>query len=156
MIIGNINHLELVPFLPKKLKEAIEYVKTNINSNTPVGRYDIDGNNSFVLVQEPTTRDINSALPEFHNKYLDIQILLTGLEGMAVSKRPPHTEIVEDKLAEGDIAFNQTAEDETVFTLFPDDFVIFYPNEVHKPLCAINNKITGIRKIVVKVAAASL
>ena len=32
-----------------------------------------------------------------------------------------------------------------------NDFVIFYPGELHKPLCAINQQLAKIRKVVVKV-----
>jgi len=34
MIIGNIEHLDRIPYLPQKLKNAIEYVRDNVNANT--------------------------------------------------------------------------------------------------------------------------
>jgi len=156
MILGNVQHLDLVPYLPKKMQMAIEYVKSNINANTPVGRYEIDGSDIFVLISEGPSRHIDSALPEFHHKYIDIQIVLNGQEGMAVSTLPPHTEVTEDKLADSDIAFIKTPTEETVFVMQANDFVIFYPKEVHKPLCAVNGEIATIRKAVIKVALSCL
>ncbi|MDF7671439.1 YhcH/YjgK/YiaL family protein [Orbaceae bacterium ESL0721] len=156
MIIGNINHLALVPYLPAKIKQAILYVKDNININTPVGRYDIDGDKLFLMLSDSTSRHIEDAFPEFHEKYIDIQIILKGPEGMAVSTLPAHTKVIEDKLASNDIAFIETPEEETIFVLHDDDFIVLYPNEVHKPLCAVDNKITTIRKVVVKVALDSV
>lgn len=152
MIIGNLNHLELVPYLPAKIKQSIEYVRDNVNSNTPSGRYDIDGDNLFFMVSDSTSRHIQDANPEYHQKYIDVQIILAGPEGMAVSTLPPHTHVVDDKIADNDIAFIETPKEETMFVLQSNDFIVLLPNEVHKPLCAVDNKITTIRKVVVKIA----
>lgn len=151
MIIGNIEHLELTPYLPQKLKGAIEYIKDNVNSNTPVGKYEIDGENIFFMVSENSSRFIDKVDPEYHNRYIDVQIVLEGSEGMAVSTLPPHTEITDDRMASGDIAFVKTPKEETMFVAHANDFVIFYPNEVHKPLCAVDSQLAKIRKVVIKV-----
>ena len=39
-----------------------------------------------------------------------------------------------------------------MLVLQPNDFIVFLPNEVHKPLCAVDNKIATVRKVVVKIA----
>lgn len=152
MILGNINHLGLVPYLPGKIKQSIEYVKDNVNSNTPVGRYDINGDNMFFMVSDNSSRYIHEAKPEYHKKYIDVQIVLAGQEGMAISTLPPYTQVLDDKIAENDIAFIETPKEETMLVLQPNDFIVFLPNEVHKPLCAVDNKIAAVRKVVVKIA----
>ncbi|OCG50265.1 hypothetical protein A9G35_10270 [Gilliamella sp. Choc5-1] len=152
MILGNINHLRLVPYLPSKIKQSIEYIKDNVNINTPVGRYDIDGDKMFFMVSDSRSRYIDEANPEYHEKYIDVQIVLEGQEGMAVCTLPPYTKVLDDKLTESDIAFIKTPKEETMLTLQPNDFIVFLPNEVHKPLCAIDNKIETVRKVVVKIA----
>lgn len=152
MIIGNINHLELVPYLPAEIKQAIEYIKDNINNNTPVGRYDIEGDNIYLMVSDSTTRYIYEANPEYHNKYIDVQIVLAGKEGMAISTLPLHTNISDNQLTDNDIAFVETPNEETMLVLQSNDFIVIFPHEVHKPLCAIDNKIATVRKVVVKIA----
>ncbi|WP_085165452.1 YhcH/YjgK/YiaL family protein [Gilliamella bombi] len=152
MILGNINHLGLVPYLPEKIKQSIEYIKDNVNNNTPVGRYDIDGDNMFFMVSDSTSRHIHDVNPEYHEKYIDVQIVLVGQEGMAVSTLPPYTKVLDNKLVENDIAFIETPKEETLLILHPNDFIVFLPNEVHKPLCAIDNNIETVRKVVVKIA----
>ena len=91
MITGNIHHLELVPYLPAKLREAIEYVKANITVDTPLGKHDVDGNNVFVLVSNDSTEAFEQRRAEYHAKYLDIQIVLNGVEGMTFSNLPAGT-----------------------------------------------------------------
>ncbi|QIQ21758.1 YhcH/YjgK/YiaL family protein [Zophobihabitans entericus] len=152
MIIGNIHHLDLVPYLPAKIKQAIEFVRQNINDNTPAGEYEIDGRQAYVMLSDTATRHIHEAYPEYHAKYLDIQIVFKGPEGMAFSLQPPHTEMVTDKLKDNDIAFVQTPKDETMIVMNEGDFIIFYPHEVHKPLCVINGVVSPVRKAVVKIA----
>ncbi|EGG9560856.1 YhcH/YjgK/YiaL family protein, partial [Salmonella enterica] len=85
-------------------------------------------------------------------RYLDIQIVLQGQEGMAFSTRPagtPHTDWLTDK----DIAFLPTSVDEKTVVLNEGDFVVFYPGEVHKPLCAVGEP-ARVRKAVVKMLMA--
>ncbi|AIR66522.1 YhcH/YjgK/YiaL family protein [Cedecea neteri] len=152
MIVGNINELGLNPWLSPKITEALDYVLKNINADSPAGKYDIVGENVWVMVIEGNTRLAAEALPEYHEKYLDIQIVLAGQEGMAFSLKPPHTEVIEDKLAGSDIAFIKTPDDETMITMNAADFIIFYPGEVHKPLCVLNGNVTSVKKAVIKIA----
>lgn len=152
MITGNIHHLELVPYLPAKLREAIEYVKANITVDTPLGKHDVDGNNVFVLVSNDSTEAFDQRRAEYHAKYLDIQIVLNGVEGMTFSNLPagaPDT----DWLADKDIAFLSAGEQEKTFVMQPGDFVVFFPGEVHKPLCAVGEP-ARVRKAVVKIDAS--
>ncbi|PWC13194.1 YhcH/YjgK/YiaL family protein [Brenneria roseae subsp. americana] len=152
MITGNIHHLELVPYLPAKLRDAIEYVKQHITADTPLGKHDIDGNNEFVLISNDSTDLLEKRRAEYHAKYLDIQIVLSGVEGMTFSNRPagePDT----DWLADKDIAFLPFGEQEKQFVLQEGDFVVFFPGEVHKPLCAVGEP-AHVRKAVVKIDAS--
>lgn len=152
MITGNIHQLELVPYLPAKLPEAIEYVKANITADTPLGKHDVDGNNVFVLVSNDSTEAFEQRRAEYHAKYLDIQIVLNGVEGMTFSNLPAGTPDT-DWLADKDIAFLSAGEQEKIFVMQPVDFVVFFPGEVHKPLCAVGEP-ARVRKAVVKIDAS--
>ncbi|CSI48082.1 putative Beta-galactosidase%2C beta subunit [Shigella sonnei] len=77
---------------------------------------------------------------EYHARYLDIQIVLKGQEGMTFSTQPAGTPDT-DWLAEKTVILNE------------GDFVVFYPGEVHKPLCAVGAP-AQVRKAVVKMLMA--
>ena len=83
MIIGNIHHLQ--PWLPAALREAIEQVIAQVSEATPLGKHDIDGDNLFYLISEDTTEPQAARRAEYHARYLDIQIVLRGSEGMTFS-----------------------------------------------------------------------
>lgn len=102
MIVGNIHHLQ--SGLPASLREAIEHVKAHVTDATPLGKHDIDGNNLFYLISEDTTEPMADRRAEYHARYLDIQIVLKGQEGMTFSVLPAGAPDI-DWLAEKDIAF---------------------------------------------------
>ncbi|MGL9750566.1 MAG: YhcH/YjgK/YiaL family protein [Symbiopectobacterium sp.] len=152
MITGNIYQLELVPYLPAKLREAIEYVKANITVDTPLGKHYVDGNNMFVLVSNDSTEAFEQRRAEYHDKYLDIQIVLKGVEGMTFSNLLAGTPDT-DWLADKDIEFLSAGEQKKTFVMQPGDVVVFFPGEVHKPLCAVGEP-ASVRKAVVKIDAS--
>ncbi|SNY68222.1 YhcH/YjgK/YiaL family protein [Enterobacter sp. CC120223-11] len=146
MIAGNIHHL--YDWLPLELRQAIEHIKAQVTDATPLGKHDIDGNRLFYLISEDSTEPFADRRAEYHAKYLDIQIVLKGQEGMTFSTQPagkPDT----DWLADKDIAFLPEGVQEKTVVLSEGDFVVFYPGEVHKPLCAVG-KPAKVRKAVVK------
>ena len=150
MIVGNIHHLQ--SWLPEELRQAIEHVKAHVTDATATGKHDIDGSRLFYLVSEDMTQPFAERRAEYHARYLDIQIVLKGQEGMTFSTLPagaPDT----DWLADKDIAFLPEGGEEKTFTLSEGDFVVFYPGEVHKPLCAVGAP-AQVRKVVVKLQVA--
>ncbi|MBS0849653.1 YhcH/YjgK/YiaL family protein [Citrobacter sp. JGM124] len=147
MIIGNIHALQ--DWLPVELRQVIEHVKTYITPETPVGKHDIDGNNLFVLLTEDLTQPLADRKAEYHTRYLDIQIVLRGQEGMVFSCLPADQSNIEWH-ADKDLAFLPAGEQEKSVILNEGDFVIFYPGEVHKPMVAVGEPAI-VRKIVVKV-----
>ncbi|ALR75207.1 YhcH/YjgK/YiaL family protein [[Enterobacter] lignolyticus] len=150
MIVGNIHHLQ--PWLAQELRQAIDHIKAHVTDATPLGKHDIDGSRVFYLISEDTTEPFAQRRAEYHARYLDIQIVLKGQEGMTFSTQPagqPDT----DWLADKDIAFLAQGAQEKTVVLNEGDFVVFYPGEVHKPLCAVGAP-AKVRKAVVKMLVA--
>ena len=146
MIVGNIHNLDA--WLPEELRQAIIHLMANVTDATPEGKYDIDGNRLFYMISENMTEPFADRRAEYHARYLDIQVVLKGQEGMAFSTQPagaPDTDWLVDK----DIAFLPEGEQEKTVVLSEGDFVVFWPGEVHKPLCAVGAP-AKVRKVVVK------
>lgn len=150
MIIGNIHHLQ--SWLPEELRQAIDYIKANVTDATVTGKHAIDGDRLFYLISEDMTQPFAERRAEYHARYLDIQILLKGQEGMTFSTLP-HGVPDTDWLADKDIAFLPEGVQEKTVVLNEGDFVVFYPYEVHKPLCAVGAP-EKVRKAVVKLRVA--
>ncbi|QBC42399.1 YhcH/YjgK/YiaL family protein [Iodobacter fluviatilis] len=99
--------------LPPAIEAALHYLRNTDFSHMAVGRYPIDGEQMFALVQSPITQGWDAGKPEFHSRYIDIQYLLEGEEliGYAISDHTLSKKY--DQLAERDIAFVAPIEHES-------------------------------------------
>lgn len=149
MIIGNLKCLDSA-MLPAPLKALLNKEECAFSQleNKEDGRYDILDNTVFYIISSPMTADENTIKSEFHEQFIDIQVLLSGHEIIATSPTitAPHTY----QASKPDLLF---VEDDTLTTrivLAAGDFAIFYPGEVHRPTCQLDAP-TRIKKVVFKV-----
>ena len=71
---------DLLPREPRFTKAAAFLSRTDL-ATLPAGRYEIDGDDIFALVQECKLRDkASNPQPEAHRAYIDIQVPLSGEE----------------------------------------------------------------------------
>ena len=148
MITGSLNTLQRT-LLPAPLARIMaEVVKSVAHwGDAPLGKTEIDGLNLFCLVSEDLTEPAADRRGEFHQQYLDIQLLLRGEEWIGVG---PH-----DYVSDGadhphpDLWFVDD-EQTSYLALQPGDFAIFRPGELHRPLCTFNQP-AKVKKLVVKV-----
>ena len=65
---------------PAAINTALEFLAKPETAELPVGRYELDGDNIFVLIQDQTTALVENMRAESHRNYIDIQFLFTGKE----------------------------------------------------------------------------
>ncbi|WP_068087966.1 YhcH/YjgK/YiaL family protein [Polycladidibacter stylochi] len=155
MLSANLNNLGIVPYIAPKLAGYIEDAKKLLNGNPESGRHDIDGDKAFVLVVDAETEELAKRRPEFHNNYLDVQILIEGSEVLGYGHMP-HGEVSEDLMADKDVAFTAAIEDEKFIELAPLDFAVFYPGELHRPQVEGKTGAGKIKKAIVKIHREAL
>ena len=129
---------------------AFAFIHRAIQESLPVGRYDLDGDKIFAMVQEYNTKAEADTRFEGHQKYIDVQYIIAGTEVMQavdIAKTAPET----DYDAEKDFAFFRTSEAIVRAPLKENDFAIFFPHDIHRPGIAQNNTPEPIKKIVVKI-----
>ena len=134
-----------------KIKElcpsAYDFI-VNKADGAAVGKYELEGG-AYVSVQEYTTKARSEAKYEAHKKFIDIQLILSGRELIAVT--PIEKMEIKDEYNEAkDVMFFQHNDECTDYVLEVGDFLILYPQDVHMPGVCVNEK-SSVRKIVVKV-----
>lgn len=135
----------LHPLFPR----AFEYIRnTGLLSLAP-GRYPIIGEELFVIVESTAGRTRTDAKLECHRKYIDIQLVLDGIDEMGWKALADCRDPVSDYSAAKDIQFFRDAPDSWVATP-PGAFCIFFPEDAHAPLVGTDN----IRKAIFKIAVA--
>lgn len=128
--------------------KALDFIKVNDLNILSNGKHVIDGDKIWVNIVDSEMRDVNDAKFEVHNKYIDIQIPLSGDESFGVKERALCTQpIGEFNEAEDYILFAD--EIETIETVKAGDMIVFTPDIAHAPLIG-NGK---IHKAIFKVKA---
>jgi YhcH/YjgK/YiaL family protein len=121
----------------------------NPPARQPDGRHDIDGDHCFALVQSYTTRPQAHGTFEAHQRYIDIQFILSGVETMLWA--PLATlRVTQPYLAEKDIALFAMPAHTTPLNLRAGEFAIFFPEDGHAPGLECGGP-SAVRKVVIKV-----
>lgn len=120
----------------------------------PDGRYELE-DGVFAQIKEVTAKAKDGPRYEYHVRYADIQCVLDGEEMIYV--RPTEgLAVADDKLEEKDVAyFSEPADGDGELSLVmrPGFFVLLYPEDAHKPECAVGAADLGKahRKIIFKI-----
>ena len=147
MIIDNIKNSNIYHGLNPRIKAALNYLAETDFSQMELGRYDIDGNNIFAMVQEYETKPREEKVFEAHRRYIDVQYVISGIELMGYAHID--TLNIEQDYNETTDALFLSGEGNFLHTSM-GTFTILYPQDAHMPGTAID-KPWKVRKVVVKV-----
>ncbi len=151
MFIGTLDTLaEQGKVLPAVVVKALEEVRKRQAATLEPGRYEIDGETLFFLVQDVRTKPVAEGRPEAHRSFADVQLVLSGEERYGVSPAEPGLNPTEESWEEKDLAFFPKPARESYIDLFPGMFAVFYPGELHRPGCAVGEP-AAVRKVVIKI-----
>jgi YhcH/YjgK/YiaL family protein len=89
---------------------------------------------------------------EAHNKYIDIQCVISGTEVIGFESEK-ETTLTQDYKDGNDICFYALNENYDKIVLNNGEFVIIMADELHAPCLSIKNIPQQVKKIVVKVLA---
>lgn len=129
---------------------AFEFL-TSLNGDANEGRYELDGDTVYAAVDSYETRTPESALPEAHRDYIDIQVVLAGHEQIAWWPTPD-LQVKTPYEFKKDIAFFDRPEDaDATLDMVPGRFAVFFPCDAHMPCLQIGDGPTPVKKVVVKI-----
>lgn len=127
--------------------KGYKFITEQEPGNLPDGKYEIDGENIFALVNTYTTKNASEKMPEAHRKYADIQYIVYGKENIGYAHLNGQ-KITKPYSEEKDIIFYD--EVSFYFTLAAGSFAVFFPGDLHMPgiICGEPEE---VKKVVVKV-----
>lgn len=147
MIVDQIKNAELYACISERINKALNYIKRTDFLKMEPGKYEIDDDNIFAIVNNYETKDPAECNFETHKKYIDVQYVAKGVELMGYAPLD-NQEVIAPYSEENDITFYKG---EKSFTKVDEGmFAIFYPNDVHTPGAKKDNP-QSVRKVVVKV-----
>jgi YhcH/YjgK/YiaL family protein len=151
MILDHISRAHHYEGLGERFKQAFAYLKDTDFSQVPKGRYDIDGDTVFALVNEYDTVDASGEKMEAHKAHIDVQFIVEGEElvghDFLLSQQPS---VAYDPQAD----FMLFSERPAFFSRFSKDlFAVFFPEDLHMPNIRVDGPV-HVRKVVVKIRVA--
>ena len=148
MIIDRIENAALYYPIHARFERAFKHIHQIDIETIPHGRYELDGESMYVLVQEYNTKLKEEGKWEAHRRYIDLQYVVRGAESMG------HANIHHLQQGEYDASkdFLPLFGEGDWLKLKSGCFVLLFPEDAHMPSMAIGNTPEPAKKIVIKIA----
>ncbi len=147
MIFDQLKNAQIYFGLGERIEKGFKFLIETDFANKENGKYDIDGEDAFAIVDSYNSKTPEMGKWEAHKKYLDIQLVAEGTEKIGFGKMKDMT-VTQEYNDEKDIMF-LTGKGDFV-TVEKGYFMILFPDDIHMPGMAIDNP-SPVKKVVVKV-----
>ena len=147
MVVDRIENANLYYGLGERIEAGLKYLENTDFTDKPPGKYSIDGENVYAVVQQYETRLPEECKWEAHRKFIDIQYVVQGAENMGYASldnlyvTQEYDEINDYLLLEGK---------GSMVLCKSGTFTVFMPEDAHMPGVAIGSP-KQVKKAVVKV-----
>lgn len=139
-------YAESLPGLP----EVIDFLKRTDLASLGIGKYPVGGGASYILIQEYLSKPAAEKKWESHRNYVDVQIVLSGVESMGYSPVSA-LRLKEAYNPEKDVAFHDGGEAAaSEMIVRAGGFCVFFPRDAHRPGCSAGAE-SAVRKAVIKI-----
>jgi biofilm protein TabA len=147
MIIDLLENADRYNALHPRFEAAFKYLRSTDLQNLEDGKYEIgDGLKAIVSNKQGMTAAESAAKFECHNKNIDIQLCVKGVEQIGWKSRLQCKDQKGDYNEEKEVLFYNDPPD-MYFQLTDNQFAIFFPEDVHAPMVSEGM----VKKVVVKV-----
>ena len=147
MITDVLENAPLYEGLNEKFKKAFAYLRETDFTAIENGKYEINGDNIFAILNEFETKDKHECEAEAHKKHIDIQYVVKGTEMFGYVPLTTQKPVIDyDEI--NDVAIYK--EDVSYIKLEAGMFIIFYPTDLHQPEVREFEPVT-VKKVVVKI-----
>ena len=143
MIIDNINNCKNYFALHPKFAAAFKFLQEL--DGTQHGTIELDGKNLYVMINEVEPVGQLAAKFEVHQKYIDIQYIVSGSDNVGWADAADNVPIT-DYDDENDYQLLE-AQACNWFKLTPGYFAIFYPEDAHAPLAGDELMVKAVVKV---------
>lgn len=147
MILDSLNNRALYYGISPRMQKAFEWIVSTDWTSLEAGTHELDGKAIFANVMDVDLKRKPDAKLEIHDRYIDIQVLISGEEEtFGWSERRDLKRPLGPFDAQKDIQFFDD-EPQTCYTLRPGQFTVLLPDDGHAPMIGEGR----VRKIIVKV-----
>ena len=128
MIVGLLAEVgRLKKVLPPAIIRGIEALQEVDLARLEAGRYDLEGDDLFYVVQDAVPRTVEEIRPEAHFVYTDVHMTISASERYSFSLPEAGLATTEKPVEGSDVAYYPAPTNENFFKLDPGAFVFFWP-----------------------------
>jgi biofilm protein TabA len=148
MILDNLESAGNYEPLGTGIALGLAYLQS-FDPDTPDGRYPLDGDDLYALVQSYGTGPATGKKFEAHRSYIDIQCVVRGRERI-LHAATAGLDVEVPYSADEDVEFFADPVASSSLLVQPGEFAIFFPQDAHKPGCMAGGR-ADVQKVVIKV-----
>ncbi len=151
MIVGKLVDLYRYKGIAKNIDTAIDYILNNDLMALPKGKTVVDGDNVYINRDTYVARPLEECFFENHENYIDIQIVLKGVEVIGYTHiSNPTLKVKVPYNPDKDVTkYEIPTTPDTIYIPVSEGFALVYTEDVHLAKCKANDEI--VEKVVVKV-----
>jgi len=146
MILDVLENAHRYLFMNKGFTRAVEFLLRPELKELPVGKYEIDEERVFAMVSKDMGLKKEDALLETHEKFIDIQLVLSGTDDIGWKPKSLCNQPTGEYDPNSDLQFF-TDTPNTWLSIESGEFAIFFPEDAHMPMISSGK----IHKVVVKI-----
>lgn len=132
--------------LERVVRAALDYAGKHFSA----GRVAVDGERVYLNLASYQTHDASSAAAEAHKAYVDVMVMLDGVETVYVQHAEQLKEITQPYNSDTDALLGKLSEQATAVILRPGDFLILFPQDAHMPGCHAHEP-SSVKKVIGKI-----
>ncbi|GIU06425.1 MULTISPECIES: YhcH/YjgK/YiaL family protein [unclassified Shewanella] len=151
MIVDTLANRNIYTAINPRIASALEHLATTDFSQLEVGKYELDGKNLFVIVNDYQTQPKEQQAFEAHEQYIDVQYVVSGEEEFGYLPLANQTQS-KAYFADHDFAnydYESNKDDAAFIPLKAGMFALFFPGDIHMP--GTGDNASQVRKVVIKV-----
>ena len=147
MIIDVLDNADRYLGFNKGFRRAFSFLMRDDLLKLEPGKYKVDSDRVYAIVEDAQGRNKNDAQLEAHEKYIDIQLVVDGTDKMGWKLKSSCTDVSVPYDEKKDIRFFKD-EPDAWLPVSAGTFAIFLPDDAHMPLISEGR----LRKVIMKVA----
>lgn len=151
MIVDTLANRDIYKAINPRIASALEHLATTDFSQLEIGKYELEGKDLFVIVNDYQTQPKELQAFEVHQQYIDVQYVVSGEEEFGylplANQTPSKAYYAEHDYANYDYESNK--DDAAFIPLKAGMFALFFPDDIHMP--GTGDNASQVRKVVIKV-----
>ncbi|MCR8631334.1 YhcH/YjgK/YiaL family protein [Paenibacillus radicis (ex Xue et al. 2023)] len=155
MLIGDFKRWESDQYLlSTKLVEVLDYLRSLSFEQVDDGVYPVGEDGIYLIVKTAETFPFEEMRPEHHERYIDIHYMISGTEKIGFARANESNRPVEVVPLVEDHTFFDSVEQEIELLLYPGQYAVFMPSDLHRPWCSAYGT-RSVRKALLKVPVSA-